>query len=759
MAGGGLKVALNLDAECVEGINAAKLALADQAEMDIVSLVAALYYRTELKNRLPDLTPYLKAPDPRRKEVPDKVPLHESLRPLLTELAEGGTPVKAGDLFARLVNSDPGREALLARGMPSAVLKAALESLGQGEAEWRSSQERQEALKALGGFGRVLTEREPRHGELVESEDYVKKLVVTLSARKRRNALIIGPPGTGKTALVYEVARRIVREDQSIPRRLRDSDIFELIPSFLRAGASVIGQYDERVKALLNVLKAHPKIILFVDEIHSLFQSSVHATGPFSDANESFKGPLSTGEITVIGCTTEQEFRHFIQPDRALERRFSIITLDAPSAETTIRVLTARLPEVEKYYAPLRVPGELMRKVVDLTEEYLPARFQPDKSIQLLDRACAYCVVEDPEAEALTEQHLQKALEDTMGHSLVRTERLTEKEVYEELRSRIVGQNDALKEISQAFVAGLGRWARTSAPRGVFLFGGPTGVGKTETALLLSRILGGGRDQLIRVDCNTLQGSGLDSGPAKNLLLGSAPGYIGYARGQGGLLSRIRDMPESVVLFDEFEKAHAGVGELLLQVIDEGRIADVDGNILDFRRAYVVFTTNAGCAYESHRLGFHEETTGALAVPQTDPDALKGELRARGLGEEFLGRIRHVFIFKGLDERSILEVIERQLGRLRETAEIRGYRLEWDARLATHLASRWQPRFGVRHLSTILRNRITEQLSLADAQGELDGVRSIRLETMAVEGAGDHPSLSGLATRRRDGEALMINLA
>jgi len=468
---------------------------------------------------------------------------------------------------------------------------------------------------------------------------------------------------------------------------------------------------------------------------------------------------LSSGQITCVGCTTEGEYRHFIEPDKALDRRFSKITLGPPSPETTVRILKARLPKVEAYYAPLGIPEGLVQRVVDLTEEHLPSRYQPDKSIQLLDKACAHCMVDNPQATELTEPYLEKALEETMGHTLVRSERLTEEGVYEQLRTKIVGQDEVLKEIAQAFIAGLGQWKKTSTPRGVFLFGGPTGVGKTETALVLSKILGDGEEQLIRIDCNTLQRSGSDSGPVTNRLLGVPPGYIGYVRGQGGMLSKIRDIPESIVLFDEFEKAHPGVGELLLQIVDEGRIADVEGNTLDFRRAYIIFTTNAGCVYDFRTLGFRQENGTVPETPQADPDALKHELRARGLGQEFLARIRHVVMFKGLERNSIQQIIERQLEGLKETADIRGFQLEWAPAIVTHLASRWQPRFGVRHLTTILRNRITEQLSVAEAQGELEGVQVIHLEVMGLEETVDHPSLAGLVARKRDKETLVISLA
>jgi ATP-dependent Clp protease ATP-binding subunit ClpA len=386
------------------------------------------------------------------------------------------------------------------------------------------------------------------------------------------------------------------------------------------------------------------------------------------------------------------------------------------------------------------------------------ARAQPRKSIQLLDEACAYCVTRTPPLENVSTEALWQALQDTVGHSLLREEVLTEESLRGRLAERIIGQDSTLREIARAFVSGLGGWVQDrEGPRGVFFFGGPTGVGKTETALLLGRILGGGRESVLRIDCNTLQPSGSDSGQAIHVLLGPPPGYIGYVRGKGGALSRIRDYPESVVLFDEIEKADPGVGELLLQIMDSGRCEDTEGNLLDFRRSFLIFTTNAGAVYGDEKtIGFEAEAR--TQGPRTDAEAMREAIRKMGLGEEFLGRISHFFIFGSLAPAAVQEILTRQLARLQDTAEVRGHDLEWDEAVVSHLASQWQPRFGVRHLLAMVRNRIVEQLSIADAQGELQGIRQIRLE-VAERGERDLPGpMPGSATKRREGDALIIGL-
>ncbi|NQT13019.1 MAG: ATP-dependent Clp protease ATP-binding subunit, partial [Planctomycetes bacterium] len=614
------------DSVCQSAIDLAKSSLSDGALLDVAPLLDALYHGTPLHEQLPDLGDYFQTPQ-RLRTPPEKVPLSDSLKPLIGSL-KARPNVTAEDLFLVLIRSESGRGILTSRGMPGDSLSEAESALSPKEEaadaatestesqtpaepaasgasdEWRSSPERKEALDALRPFGRMLTDQDPPDRGKGEIDRPLSALVTVLSKMKRHNAIVVGYPGTGKTAVVYELARRIVHRDASIPPRLHDHDVFELSPTFLRSGASVVGQYEERIKDLIEVVRKNPKIILFVDEIHSLFQSGVHGGGPFSDANEAFKGVLARGDISCIGCTTLAEYKHAIEPDGALVRRFELIRIDPPSPQATLRILRERVPSVEKHFAPLRVPDDTLQEAVNLTEEHLPGRHQPDKAIQLLDQACAWCVTQTPEAAEVGKEALIKALEHALGHHVVSSEQLSEKQVFQRLQAKIVGQDAVLRRIARAFAAGLGTWSQRSGPRGVFLFGGPTGVGKTEVAQLLAEILGGERDALIRVDCNTLQGSGHDDGPIRNILLGVPPGYVGYARGQGGLLSKIRDLSASVVLFDEFEKASPGVGELLLRILDEGRAEDVDGNILDFRRSYIIFTTNAGCTYDHAGMGF-----------------------------------------------------------------------------------------------------------------------------------------------------------
>jgi ATP-dependent Clp protease ATP-binding subunit ClpA len=755
-----------LSPKAQEALDLAKRAVPAGTLLTAELLMAAAYHQGKLEEKAPQLARYLPAPEPLGDKIPGPVTLAEELRPVFGQLSQRHD-VSVNELLKAVIESPAGREFLRTKGLPDTEIDEVVAALAAVDDEnWPTSPQRRKAIEALAPFGRMLTVGEPPKKGVMRMDRYVKALQKNLLKMRRPSVIVVGQPGTGKTALVFEFARMIIEKDPAIVPSLRDRDVFELSPSFLRAGASMVGQYEERVTTLLKVLEANPKIILFVDEVHSLLSSGMHERGPFSDANESFKTAVGRGGISLIGATTLAEYRHYIAPDGALARRFGLIKIDPPTVDETVAILEGRVSQYRRHYAPLGIPDAILRETVQITEDLLPERFQPDKSLDLLDEACALATMTTPPLEEVTEEAILQSVEDALGHSVVKPGTLKEKGVLERLKEGIVGQDEAMATIARGFVAGMSEdWLKHDGPRRVFFFCGPTGVGKTETARILAKILGGGpREAMLRIDCNTLQGSGHeDAGPILNRLLGVPPGYIGYARGEGGMLSRIRDTPECIVLFDEIEKASPAIAKVLLQVLDEGRVEDTDGNLLDFRRAFLIFTTNAGAEYEAKgKIGLPDlskpaENRAGGPVPRVSAEAVKTDLLARGYGEEFFGRQIDFIVFDAMEREDVEVVLANQLATLKDSAELRGYDLSWDPDVSRHLLDEWTPRFGARWVYNILRNRIVEQLALADAQGELKGVTKIHIvKRQEVERKEGEAEIAGLASRMVEGDTMTV---
>jgi ATP-dependent Clp protease ATP-binding subunit ClpA len=750
--------------EANEALDLAKRAVPHGSMLTPELLLAAAYRAGALDQKVPNLAPYLPELTPLTDVAPDQVPVSEPLRPVLGQLLSR-SGVTLAELTTAVLRSQSARTYLTGRGMPSGDIDQVIAALGGGQGgagAWRGSSERESLLAELEPWGRMITTTKHPEKGAMQMDRYLRSLQKNLLKMRRPNALIIGQPGTGKTALVYEFARLIMEGDAKIAPALRDRDVFELSVSLFRAGSGVVGEYEKRVGKLIRIMEEHPQVILFVDEIHSMLQSGIHESGPFTQGDQAFKQAIGKGGFSIIGATTIAEYMHYIQPDGALARRFGLLRIEPPTPEEALRILQGRVEQYRRHYAPLRIDDEILSKAIELSEDLLLTRFQPDKSLDVLDEACAICVMSDPPLEAVTEAVLTEAIEDEVGHSVIKPGTLTADQVAETLHRSIQGQDKAIDTIARGFVAGLSaEWLQHDGPRRIFFFCGPTGTGKTETARRLSMILGGGRESMLRIDCNTLMGSGAeDAGPINNKLLGPPPGYIGYSRGEGGLLSKIREMPQAIVLFDEIEKASPHVGKLLLQILDEGKVEDSDGNLLDFRRAFVVFTTNAGARYGGGPdLGFKgpREARAVEAVPTVTVEEVKDELRQVGYGEEFFGRQIDFVMFEGLTKDVIEKVLHTQLEELRATASERGFRLDWDQAVYDHLLTEWTPRAGARWVFNILRNRIEEQLALAESEGELAGVTAIQIRLLATPG--EPAAELGRARRERLGDTLVIFVA
>lgn len=752
-----------LDPTAAAALERAKRAVAPGAELTPELLLAAACHEAS-DETVAVLVPHL--PQLSGKDdaiVPASVPVAEPLRPVLRDLANR-PGASLPTLIRALLDTEHLRGYFAQRGLDEGTINVILDTLVEPAAPaapdtWRASSRRTEVLAALEPWGRVLTGARPPTGHGLRADGHLHSLQKNLLKMRRPNALIVGQPGTGKTALVHEFARLIVAGDERIAPALRDRDVFELSVSLFRGGSGVVGEYEKRVGKLIRLIEDNPQVILFVDEIHQMLQSGMHASSPFSLGDQAFKQAIGKSGFSIIGATTLAEYAHYIQPDGALARRFGLMRIEPPTPPEALEILRSRADEFRRHYAPVQIDDRILARAIELSEDLLIGRYQPDKALDVLDEACAECLMHDPPLPAVTEEVLYSAIEDEIGHSVATSATLTPDAVASRLRSVIKGQDAAIDHIAEGFVAGLSdEWLEHDGPRRVFFFCGPTGTGKTETATQLATILGGGREAIIRVDCNTLMGSAWsDPGPILSRLLGVERGYVGYSRGEGGLLTKIRDLPEAVVLFDEIEKASAHIGKVLLQILDEGRVLDADGNTLDFRRAFIVFTTNAGARYgASHHLGFGADPGAPEQLPSVSVDAVKDELRELGYGEEFFGRHLDFVLFEGLTKDVVSAILGQQLLDLREAAERRGYALSWTDGIHERLLTGWTPRAGARIAFTILRGRVEEQMALAEVAGELAGVSRIELRLLPSDPDADE---IGRARRVREGDVLVIHVA
>ena len=364
-------MALTFESECQRAVDLAKRAVPEGGSLEVGTVLAALCHDTEVARSFPELAKRLPAPVEVRPQTPERVNLSEPIQPVFKKLLGRGAALTVRDLLVALADSQPGRAYLSGHGIgdeeldgEDGILRKLERSPGPptdrrdvpAGSGWLASEARTAAMEKLAPYRRMLTNMTLPDRHMVERDRPLQALVRTLHQMGRRNAILTGLPGTGKTALVYELARWMRQPDlhpelPPLPAHIRNADIFELSPVFLRSGASMVGEYDERVKTLLGILAANPSIILFVDEIHSLLQSGIHNRGAFSDANEAFKAALGHKEITCIGCTTMAEYRRFIEPDRALSRRFALVPIDPLSRNATITVLGARLGKMRAHYA------------------------------------------------------------------------------------------------------------------------------------------------------------------------------------------------------------------------------------------------------------------------------------------------------------------------------------------------------------------------------------------------------------------------
>ena len=620
------------------------------------------------------------------------------------------------------------------------------------------------SLKSLQKFGTDLTKR-AREGLLdpmIGRTKELQRVITILGRRNKNNPALIGEPGVGKTAIVEGLAQRIV--DGDVPEFLKGKRVIQLDLASMVSGTKFRGQFEERLQKVLSVVKKHQEIILFIDELHLLVGAG-SAEGSM-DASNILKPALARGEVRVIGATTFEEYRKHIEKDAALSRRFQSVVVNEPSTKEAVEMVQGLAGRLGAHHQ-LTIDEVAIRTAVDLSERYVSERFLPDKAIDVLDEASALLRSETPlktgkrqklarsikqlagkidaavEAEdyeraaqfktqmkqlekqaedlmdddetlpLLTDDYLRRAVSAMSG---VPVERVTSAEVKQlvnlekRLAKFVLGQNEAISELARAIRRNKAGLSRRSGPLGSFIFLGPTGVGKTELARVVAREVFGSDKNLIKIDM-----SELSEKHTASRLIGAPAGYVGYDDG-GKLTDRVRRQPYSVVLFDEIEKAHPDVLNLLLQLLEDGQLTDAKGRSVSFRNTIVILTSNVGGEQmvREAELGFSHTTS---ATQRLSEQAERNERAARQALEEFLrpelvGRFDNIIVFKPLTRAVAGKIFDNIVGELVTSVEKQGLKLVITPSVKRRIIDEsFDERRGARAIRRAVQTKIGDPLS------------------------------------------------
>lgn len=630
----------------------------------------------------------------------------------------------------------------LAGGMPKAT----------DEGGENKPKDKKKKLKFLNNYCTNLTQkaREGKLDNVVGRDKEISRVIHILSRRQKNNPCLIGEPGVGKTAIAEGIAQRIVGGD--VPFHIKDKELYLLDLTALVAGTQFRGQFESRCKGLVEEVKEQGNVILFIDEVHTLVGTGDNE-GTMNAANI-LKPSLSRGEIQVIGATTFKEYRKYIEKDSALERRFQPVTVSEPTVEDTITVLEGIKQYYENFHR-VKISDDMLRECAVLSERYINDRFLPDKAIDLLDEACACTSIRTPEIEEfdalneelkkheklvedyeqkpdpdyeiiatekgeilriqnrlkeveeilknvqVTEDDISKVIELWTGipaNKIAQTEYDKIKHLKEALSKRVIGQDEAVDKVAKAIKRTRVQLSKRRRPAS-FIFVGPTGVGKTELVKVLGEELFDATEPLIRVDMTEYMEK-----HSVSKLIGSPPGYVGFDEA-GQLTEKVRRRPYSVVLFDEIEKAHPDVMNILLQILDEGRINDSQGRSVSFENTVIVMTSNAGSTDRDTGVGFNK--TDSDIAKDKAMKALRDFLRP-----EFLGRIDEIVVFNPLTEENYAGIAGLMLDEMKSPLEEKHISLRYtDEALKTIAHKAYGQKLGARDIRRVIRNEVEDKIA------------------------------------------------
>ena len=639
----------------------------------------------------------------------------------------------------------------------------------------------------LDQFGRNLTAaaREGQLDPVIGRHHEMERVMQVLSRRTKNNPVLIGEPGVGKTAVVEGLAQAIVHGD--VPETLKDKHLYTLDLGSLVAGSRYRGDFEERLKKVLKEIRTRGDIILFIDEIHTLVGAGA-AEGAI-DAASILKPMLARGELQTIGATTLDEYRKHIEKDAALERRFQPIQVDEPSQELAVQILKGVRDKYEAHHR-VTISDEAIETAVNLAARYISDRFLPDKAVDLMDEAGARLRIKrmtaPPEIKVLEEKagKLKRAKEDAIreqdyekaaglrdeeqkvlqekdqkekawrengdafgevtpevisevlaSSTGVPVYKITEEEssrllkMEDELHKRVIGQEHAIKALARSIRRTRAGLKDPNRPGGSFIFAGPTGVGKTELAKALAEFLFGDQDALITLDMSEYQEKHTVS-----RLFGAPPGYVGYEEG-GQLTEKVRRKPFSVVLFDEVEKAHADLFNSLLQILEDGRLTDSQGRVVDFKNTVIIMTTNLGSRDVNRRVPVGFQAMDDNAADYERMQARVMENLKEHFRPEFLNRVDDIIVFPQLSETEILQIVDLFVGRLAKRLADQDMSIELTNAAKVLMASKgYDPAMGARPLRREMQRNIEDALSEKILFGEIKPGEKI---TVDAEGEGD----------------------
>lgn len=618
----------------------------------------------------------------------------------------------------------------------------------------------------LDNFGRDITKaaEEGRLDPIVGRQKELERIAQILSRRKKNNPILIGEPGVGKSAIAEGLALRITQ--RKVSRALFNKRIVSLDLASLVAGTKYRGQFEERMKAVLNELEKNPNIILFIDEVHTIVGAG-NASGSL-DASNMFKPALARGDIQCIGATTLDEYRQYIEKDGALERRFQKVLVDPTTAEETVEILNNIKEKYEDHHL-VRYTDEAIKACVSLTNRYISDRYLPDKAIDALDESGARVHISNihvpaeiitieaqieetrkKKMQAITSQKFEEAadhrdmerkLQDSLDkekkkweeQAQINREMVSEENVAEvvammtgipvqriaknegdrllnmegELANSVIGQEDAIKKVVRSIRRNRAGLKDPNKPIGSFIFLGPTGVGKTHLAKILAKYLFDTEDALVRIDMSEYMEKF-----AVSRLIGAPPGYVGYEEG-GQLTEKIRRRPYSIVLLDEIEKAHPDVFHLLLQVLDDGLLTDSFGRKVDFKNAIVIMTSNIGSRQlKDFGQGVGFATAAKQAASSDHARSVIENALKKSFAPEFLNRIDDVVIFDSLEREDIHKIIDIELSHLYDRIKAMGYQIMVTDKAKDFICDKgWDAQFGARPLKRAIQKYIEDALA------------------------------------------------